>query len=94
MGSNFYLGLGCLANWSECQKINKELDRLAAKQLLGDPLTPAEKEWLKKWGPELEAAAEVEKKSWEDPFTKPLKALVWPVLIVGAAYFLIKGKIA
>ena len=91
---NFYLGLGCLANWSECQDIRKELNRLALKLSEGEPLTQAEKDWVTIHGPGLDLAALKVKRDTEDPLIEGAKALLWPVLIVGAAFFLIKGKIS
>ncbi len=94
MASNFGLGLGCIFSPVDCYKINQELNRLALKISKGEPLTPEEKEWVTGYGPELEEEAAKMQRRLTRPISEALKGLLWPVLIVGAAFLLIKGKIA
>jgi len=87
----FTLGAGCWANPVDCWTIHSELDRIREKVDAGEPITPAEAQWVQSGSSELEETA---KQVTQDVIYRPAQSvgksvssnIIWPLaLAIGVA---------
>lgn len=87
----FTLGAGCIVNPIDCATIQNELERIRQKVDEGEPVTPAEAQWVESGNAELEEATKVvAQEQIYEPAKKAGKALstnvIWPLaLAIGVA---------
>jgi len=87
----FTLGAGCLVNPIDCATIQNELERIRQKVDEGEPITPAEVQWVQSGSSDLEEVTKVvTQEQVYEPAKKAGKALstniIWPLaLAIGVA---------